>query len=354
MNVDQEPKFKKRKIVSAEDVSRIGTDCGLSTNTVHKIATALRVATNDRKLFEPNLKQKVKNLNHTLDSYFSVKECNVTKSKNNQITTTSEIFVFCNNVNELIDFVKEKREVDEVHLKIGIDSGGGFIKVCLSIQSSTIIESDIESIKCRQKYSDGPVAKNFKDSGVKKLLLLGIIAHAQENYENVLLLWSLLNIQILRATIATDLKIANILSGIMSHASSFPCTWCTASKNELHKCGDYRTINTCKENYSAWQKSGSQKSTTKKYNSSIHEPIISSEDSSTRILEVIPPPELHLGAVNTIYKNMLLEFECESMKWAQACNMSREFVHGSPAFIGNSCKTLLNKIDLLHSICIIA
>lgn len=75
--------------------------------------------------------------------------------------------------------------------------------------------------------------------------------------------------------------------------------------------------------------------------------------NSTQIIDIIPPPELHLmlGVVNTIYKHMLGEFKYESLEWAKVCNVSREFVHGAPAFPGNSCKLLLEKTDKLRQLC---
>lgn len=53
-------------------------------------------------------------------------------------------------------------------LKFGVDGGGGFLKVCLSIQ--TIEGDDNESIDgSRLKYKDGAASERFLDSGVKKL-----------------------------------------------------------------------------------------------------------------------------------------------------------------------------------------
>ena len=43
-------------------------------------------------------------------------------------------------------------------------------------------------------------------------------------------------------TIATDLKLCNILLGMTSHSSSHPCCWCDANKLELGKKGQLRTI----------------------------------------------------------------------------------------------------------------
>lgn len=45
-------------------------------------------------------------------------------------------------------------------------------------------------------------------------------------------------------TISTDLKLANILTGIMSHSSNHPVTWCNLSKNKLCENGELYTIAT--------------------------------------------------------------------------------------------------------------
>ena len=46
----------------------------------------------------------------------------------------------------------------------------------------------------------------------------------QENYDNVSQLWSDLRISNFDGTIATDLKLANIIAGIMSSSSLYACT----------------------------------------------------------------------------------------------------------------------------------
>ena len=53
---------------------------------------------------------------------------------------------------------------------------------------------------------------------------------------------------------------------------------------------------------------------------------ICSLDKDKEIIDIIPPPELHLllGVVNHIFKNMLQEFEEESLAWAKKCNVSQD------------------------------
>lgn len=74
------------------------------------------------------------------------------------------------------------------------------------------------------------------------------------------------------------------------------------------------------------------------------------EDSNQLVLDIIPPLELHLmlGVVNTVFDHMIEEFKDETMAWAKFCNVERDVTHGS-GLNGNSCKKLLDKLDILRS-----
>ena len=52
-----------------------------------------------------------------------------------------------------------------------------------------------------------------------------------------------------------------------------------------------------------------------------------------------------------MFGNMLKHFEKVSEFSAKKCNVSREILYGSAGFAGNSCKILLNKVDILRQIC---
>lgn len=350
-NVD---KSSRKETVAAIDILKISTDLGLSTRKTHSLTAALRVGSKNRKMFQPNLKQDLLLLNHQLDSFFESRVCDVLNTKKSCVINRSGCFVCCNNVQGLVTYIREKRGLQEVDLKIGLDGGGGFLKICLSIQSRFEGADNNPHFKgARQHYHDGVHANKFKDTGVKKLFILGIISDTQENYVNVCTLWSSLHLNDLKVmTIATDLKMANIITGVMAHSSHYPCTWCTASKDLLSKCGSYRTVGSCRENSDAFKNSGSKKINAKNFYSHVYQPIFTG-NPETEIIDIIPPPELHLmlGVVNKLYGHMLRECEDDTEKWAKSCNVSREFVHGSPGFAGNACKTLLNKIDLLRAKC---
>lgn len=219
-------------------------------------------------------------------------------------------FVFCTDIEELCGIVQEMRECEQKHLKFGIDAPppSSFLKVALSIQNT---QGTTEETR-RQNYVDGVAAKKFKDTRVKKLLLLGLVPSTQENHMNVLKLWSLLKINDLKGTVATDLKLANVLMGIMAHFGTYPCTWCTALKVEF---GEYRTLGDCLKNYDDWVKVGSMKSNAKNFKNCINKPVIQG-DQNEEVIDFIPPPELHLliGIVNKLYDHMMEDFEEDALE----------------------------------------
>ena len=151
--------------------------------------------------------------------------------------------------------------------------------------------------------------------------------------------------------IATDLKLANLLLGLMSHGSSHPCTWCDSSKSSLRFKGNLRTLGSLNDAFWRWYDETDQdKSKAKHFGNVIHCPILRGE-SSERVIDLLPPPELHLliGPFNKMFKELEKEWP-EAMTWPRTCFVEREAIHGG-LFNGNSCKKLLSKIDALRSMC---
>ena len=65
--------------------------------------------------------QKLITLNHTLDSYFDIKKCDFVNVKDNVKNNVTEIVVFCNNLKVLIEYVKGNTQLEQVHLKFGVE-----------------------------------------------------------------------------------------------------------------------------------------------------------------------------------------------------------------------------------------
>lgn len=348
LRISVNPQPQEKIVISAEACVSIQNEHNLSFNTMKGIAKSLRTATQKRNLFEPGLKEKLLSRNHIVDEFFEIRKFNFTTKIKGKEEIHAKNIICCKNLGAFIEEVIEYRKNPDVILKFCVDGGGGFLKIGLSIQNNpnsdlTVAESAPPAKKLKIKI--------FKDAGVKKLLVLAIAPKVQENFNNIKTIWTHLEINSYLGFIATDLKLANILVGIMAHSSSTPCTWCNISKDSLDSCGEPRTIGNCRENWRRWSDSGAQQKNSRKYDSCIHSPIIEVSDD-TKIIDVIPPPELHLmlGAVNYLVDRMVETFPMESAQWIEKCAVQREITHGGAAFTGNSCKKLLNNVDFLRSI----
>lgn len=97
--------------------------------------------------------------------------------------------------------------------------------------------------------------REFSDSGVKKLFVISLVGDVPETFNNVTKIWKLLRLNDMsefsgKITIATDLKLA----GIMSHSATHPCTWCDIEKTNLQQKGQQRTISNITSNFIEWKK----------------------------------------------------------------------------------------------------
>jgi len=143
---------------------------------------------------------------------------------------------------------------------------------------------------------------------------------------------------------------ANILLGLMSHSSTHPCSWCRAHRDNLKSNGDPRTLGNITEQFWKFYQQNSSRTAAKRYDNVIHAPLLKG-DADQRVVEVLPPPELHLllGIVNKIYNEMFKVWDGASL-WSKHCFVERSAIHGG-SFDGNGCKRLLTRIDSLRAMC---
>ena len=109
---------------------------------------------------------------------------------------------------------------DDLFIRIGIDGGGGFLKIGLSVFE---LDETATIISARCKLSSGLTSK-FKDSGVKRSFILALVPDVQENYRNVKLLWIKTGLNTMRHqfSIACDLKCATCCSVLWLMEANIP------------------------------------------------------------------------------------------------------------------------------------
>ena len=70
------------------------------------------------------------------------------------------------------------------------------------------------------------------------------------------------------------------------------------------------------------------------------------------VIDVVPPPELHLliGSFTTLHKHLETKSPEIAQRWLRECHILKDEYHGG-TFTGNNARTLLKKVDLLASFC---
>ena len=130
---------RKRKIFfSADDIQNIQSDLDLSHNHVKRLAQHVRTAVNSRKYIEAHLTPKLTVRNHRLDDFISVKTMQFMEKekKTEKFIKIERNVVYANDIIKLIDHTRATRNYvpeNRLEIKIGVDGGGGFLKICVNM-----------------------------------------------------------------------------------------------------------------------------------------------------------------------------------------------------------------------------
>ena len=197
----------QKELFSSDDCSGLQQDLGLSATRTKVLLRGIRLTTSSHFIIERNAKI-VQEKNHQLDNFFELRKLVYRREdKDTKIAKNIEqSTIVCSDLPALIEHNLQKRQREEgepLLIKISIDGSGGFLKVCLSIFD----------INDPSPKASSAMSMNYGVENLKK-----------------------------KFTVATDLKLCNILLGMMNHSSCHPCAWCDITKDLLHKKGNQRTI----------------------------------------------------------------------------------------------------------------
>lgn len=114
--------------ISTSQAIEIKSKYNLSFTKFNKLSTDLRIATGNRKLFEPHLDKTIREKSHVLDSFYEIKEekfINLVKDKKNKNKSNIEIstiqdVVLCNDVEKLCETVQKMRSMSSVQKKLAL------------------------------------------------------------------------------------------------------------------------------------------------------------------------------------------------------------------------------------------
>ena len=169
----------------------------------------------------------MKERNTKLEEFFDTKKVIVTKyvteetvgktgdkkkKKSKTLTKEEETpVVFAKDIEELAGFVMRERgqEPNKTLPQLMIDDGQGLLKFMLGIKE---LDEKSEAKGKKTKYEEGFAPKDFKMSGVKKLILL-LVTPTTERYDNIAKLLALLHVEAIEAGYSCDLKMDLLLTG---------------------------------------------------------------------------------------------------------------------------------------------
>ena len=202
----------KPEQISVETCHAVQLKLGLSTNGTLQMASVMR-SKHGRAAVQPYLKKKLEAGDRQLDGWFSVSELSSAAGSAGPAAGSAgpAAAVVCTDTSGFLQHVINKREIDpHDHLiKIGMDGGGGILKVTCNIV--TQVDNCSNDTSSRSVIRAAP----FKDTSVKQLFLLAVVPGVPESYSIMAhLLQDLRLHDIGRLHIAADLKMANILCGL--------------------------------------------------------------------------------------------------------------------------------------------
>ena len=330
---------------SSSDISSLQLALGTSNRSVHrKLLPFIRRISHNRHAVQAHTPQFLHDRDQQLAKYFSVTLMKLDTGNNKE--ELREV-VYCTDVEDFIDTISSKRDIDldNRSVKIGIDGGGGFLKFCLSVY----VDEDVET----------PHPKDsFANTSVKKIFIIAIVQDVKESYINVLRILEILNIQqvSMNCMYALDLKLANIVAGLQAHGSTHPCLWCVCPKREFGKDSEsqhhVRSLGSVRNFANDFQceRSHSDKVQAKDFKNCIHPPLVFGDDSNL-FIHHIPLPELHLllRTTNKILKEMELVSEEVAFQFYTDLGIIRPKLHGGE-FTGNACKKILQNVHVFESI----
>ncbi len=160
---------------------------------------------------------------YQLENFFQLRTLNFIERKGTYVQWT---VVYVSDLSNVINEIKHQCHITHARNHLGLDDKGGFLKFCLNV---TMDCDSLEQPPVKKKVTIG--RERFKDSGVKKVFVIGIVPDIKENYHNVSQLILVAGISSIQFSLGMDIKIANIICWLMAHSSKHPCCWCEVSND---------------------------------------------------------------------------------------------------------------------------
>ena len=372
--------------VPPEQVQEMMNDAGLSLNQTVKVQKHVR-SLFGRRSFTPNSEADLRNLDKSLAKFFTTvkRKMDSHEKAERDVGQVERVIAYPHDLRGLIKHLIAERGYhpsNKLYFKFGLDGGGdddGSLKLTLQISK---VEDELSSppkTKTKWSYSEGVSADKFKESGIMRLSLIGIVEKVNESQHNLKTIIDLLDLERIKVELeneghvvfyAFDKKVGNSYWGLGTNAVSFPCTKCELHKKDfandefIFTGGTPRTLGSIRENAKQYlHHVSTTRSKTKPssipYMSCEYIPLCVYEFDDVLIWQKYPVMALHtmLGMVNDMYDCFEKKLEVlrkqnrttfQAADWAIiALGLKREKYFGGN-FHGNQCNKLLKSVPLLE------
>ena len=136
-------------------------------------------------------------------------------------------FVYCSDIMGFVETLASLRGYNFTDLapKIGMDSGKGHLRMVLTLYDQGIILPNNSKQRVVRSSGIGS-GTDYRLTGRKKIMILASAPGVPETYNNCALFIDKVQINNLSYTFTGDLKLYNIVGGLMSSSCKSPCIYC--------------------------------------------------------------------------------------------------------------------------------
>ena len=176
------------------------------------------------KFIEPYVKEALTEKKGVFAGFFKVEKVTF---KNNDGEDFESPLVFCSDVVGFVETLAHLRGYNFTDMveKVGMDSGKGHLRMVLTLyDEEDLLHLSTGSRVTRQEGIGSGC--QYKLTGRKKIMILATTPNVPESYLNCSIIMNKVNINSLAYRFTGDLKIFNIMAGLMSASSKCPCIYC--------------------------------------------------------------------------------------------------------------------------------
>lgn len=140
-----QPKTAKSDPISFDFLASLQKKLQCSENKLLMLAREFRT---QGVQFEPNIREDLAKLSHSLDEYFNVEKLEFICKNSDKVDVTADVdLVYVKDLNVFITHVISERELDaeKVLVRVGLDGGGGSFKVTASIFETKFHQNQTEA-----------------------------------------------------------------------------------------------------------------------------------------------------------------------------------------------------------------